>query len=278
MVSDSRPGAVTETSATSVRTPLGNDTPDSAPPTVRDVSVLRIRPMSWSGVIAGCIAALGLQLILTMLGLGLGALAVDPMTEAEPGRGLGIGVIVWGILSGIISFGLGGFIASRTATSVNSMSGVLQGGLAWALAAVLGVALTAMSTSAVAGGGLAGIGQGLGAMGSRLDRSVWPEGWSAYGRDQAPGRDAYGVLDRTRTGNRPADAEGTLGGDAARADTAGAYPRTEEDARAAAEAAADALGRSALWTCVALLFGAGAACAGGAIGGGHDKRARAAMA
>src|SRR4029453_9530866 len=69
------------------------------------------RRISWSAILAGVAVALGVSILLGLLGAGLGAGSVNPTREQNPMQGLGIGALIWMVVSGIIAFFAGGWVA-----------------------------------------------------------------------------------------------------------------------------------------------------------------------
>jgi hypothetical protein len=72
--------------------------------------------VSWSAVLAGVVVALVAQLILNMLGIGIGASTLNPGAGAEnnpSASGLSIGAALWWTISGILAALAGGFTAGR---------------------------------------------------------------------------------------------------------------------------------------------------------------------
>lgn len=208
------------------------------------------KPLMWSAIFGGMIAAMGVQVILTLLGVGLGAAVTNPASEPwadSDARGMGIGAVIWLILSGIISFGVGGFVAGKMSGVVRTGSGALHGMLAWALAAVVGTMVTALAGSATLGGAAAGAGAGAGGVAGTMRAP-----YIALGSGREP------VTDATRT-------DGTTRTTVVSPD--GNTPRVSEaDARLAAEKAAKGVARVSLWTGLAFVLSMLAATAGGMAG------------
>src|SRR5690606_15487636 len=71
------------------------------------------RRISWGAIFAGTVAALSVQLLLTLLGLSIGMWAVDPSAGQQGFQGLGIGAAIWALVSFIIALYVGGWIAGR---------------------------------------------------------------------------------------------------------------------------------------------------------------------
>lgn len=187
------------------------------------------RPVIWSAVLGGAVAALGVQLILSLFGIGIGAALMDPWYDVADE--IGVAAAIYTIISGMLSFGLGGWVAGRMSGVLRTGSGALHGVLAWAAAAVFGATVATLAGSAPLGGALSGAGM-------VASSSVGP---------------AVGTpVDRTRTGAAPA--------------SPGDIMMTDAERRAAAEEAADGLARVALLTGGAFLLSLIAAGVGGTLG------------
>ncbi|MCK8494731.1 hypothetical protein M0L20_22875 [Spirosoma sp. RP8] len=61
-----------------------------------------VKRISWSAVFAGVLVAIVSQLLLSLLGLGIGLSTIDPETEQNPTAGLGTGEL-YGMLSAAYS-------------------------------------------------------------------------------------------------------------------------------------------------------------------------------
>ena len=120
------------------------DTPrsrgDMDPPNLTPVSpaddarTILINNVSWGGVLAGVVAGLVTQLILNMIGIGIGASTLNPMTGDNPSAsGFSIGAGLWWALSGIIAAFVGGYIASRLSGRPKASTGGWHGLTSWAL-------------------------------------------------------------------------------------------------------------------------------------------------
>ncbi len=101
--------------------------------------------LSWSAIIAGVFAALVVQILLTMLGLGVGLLAFDTSTTAA---GVNWTAFFWWAISGIIAAFIGGMVAGGV--DARDYNGGMQGLAAWAVATVLIVAASGLATTSTA--------------------------------------------------------------------------------------------------------------------------------
>lgn len=85
----------------------------------------------WGSVLAGLVTALSTLVVLSLLGLAVG------LTTYESGDQLnnfGIGAGIWGAVSTLVAFFLGGWIAARTAAVRGSSNALLNGAMVWAVA------------------------------------------------------------------------------------------------------------------------------------------------
>lgn len=82
-------------------------------PDVREHDAVQVKNrVQFGPIIAGVLTTIVTMLILTVLGLAIGASALEPR---EAGDALGMGAAIWGIVSAVISFFLGGWVAAKTA-------------------------------------------------------------------------------------------------------------------------------------------------------------------
>ncbi len=84
-------------------------------------------------IVAGILTTLATMVVLTVLGLAVGLSSYD-----GTGNILGLGAGIWGAISALLAFGLGGFVAARSAaTASGPTNGVFNGGMMWAATIVL---------------------------------------------------------------------------------------------------------------------------------------------
>jgi hypothetical protein len=105
----------------------------------------------WGGIIAGVFTVLALLALLGEIGVAVGLSTVEAGDRAAPYL---LGAGIWGILSAILAFLGGGFVASQVSRHIHSRAGATQGLLVWAVAVpVIGVlaAILAIGTVTAAG-------------------------------------------------------------------------------------------------------------------------------
>lgn len=108
----------------------------------------------WGPIVAGLLTALTSLLLLSLLGLAVGLTTVNAGTAAAQGGpppGLGTNSLIWGAISAILAFLLGGFVASRTAALFDRNWGALNGALVFMLAVPLLLWLASTGLGAVLG-------------------------------------------------------------------------------------------------------------------------------
>ena len=119
-----------------------------------DVRIPFYRTLSWRAILAGTVAGLSVHLLLTLLGIGLGAGLVDPVTDENPLTAFSVSAAVtWGV-SALIALWIGGWVAGRFVPNGSKRSGCLHGLLVWSLATIA-VFVFATTSLGLAIGGVA---------------------------------------------------------------------------------------------------------------------------
>src|SRR5678816_126993 len=73
-----------------------------------------LRRVSWGAVFGGVVIALITQLLLSMLGIGIGVATIEPISGDTPtAAAFSISAAVWWTVSGIVSAYVGGWVAAR---------------------------------------------------------------------------------------------------------------------------------------------------------------------
>lgn len=121
----------------------------------------RIFPsLSWNAIIGGTVAAIGIHLLLTTLGVGAGLATFSPMSDASPVAHFSMGAaIVWTICA-LVALWFGGLVAGRFSRSVHH--GFVHGILVWSLTLIITLLLLSMGTGMILGGAMKVVGEGVG--------------------------------------------------------------------------------------------------------------------
>lgn len=127
--------------------------------------------ISWPSIFAGTVTFFATLALLSLIGSAIGFGVVEP-TSSDPMAGVGTGVLIWTIITLILAFMAGGFVAGVSSRRI----GILHGFLTWATSVlILVVMLATLTTSAIsavgnllgnafsiAGSGAASIGSSVG--------------------------------------------------------------------------------------------------------------------
>lgn len=123
--------------------------------------------VAWSSVWSGLLIAVGIFLLLTVLGLAIGISAADvgPGTDGNA-RGLGLGAAVWSGATLLIALFFGGLVATRTGMVYDRAAGITEGFLIWVLSILALLYMAASGIGLLSGGvfgALGGVTQGAAA-------------------------------------------------------------------------------------------------------------------
>jgi len=90
--------------------------------------------VGWGSVWSGFLVAVGVFMLLTVLGLAIGISAAD-VGPGEDGNaaGLGIGAAIWSGLTLLVALFVGGMVATRTGMVYDKAAGIVEGMLIWVL-------------------------------------------------------------------------------------------------------------------------------------------------
>lgn len=208
--------------------------------------------VSWGAVFAGAIVALVVQLALGLLGLSIGMGIVDPAGPTDF-EGLGIGAGIWILVSTIIAFFIGGWVAAHLAGLPIAGDGALHGVLTWGLVSLFTFFMMTTAVGQVISGAAGIVGQGVSTVAE------------ATGEQEAPPRQVAVDMLTTYTDMTRAEAEEAVSEAEEEVTT-----EVEEEAPEAAEQAASVASQAALWAFLAMIIGLAAAAGGGMAGTPRD--------
>src|SRR2546421_12129888 len=86
-----------------------------------------LRRVAWGAIFAGVVITIVLQLLFTLLGVGIGAATVEPLQQAQPGKGLGLGAAIWLFVSSLIAMYVGARVAANLAAHTEPSDRMLHG-------------------------------------------------------------------------------------------------------------------------------------------------------
>jgi hypothetical protein len=265
------------------------------------VAIRALRRISWGAIFGGVVISLIVQFLLSMLGIGIGVTAIDPMQGTTPdAQTFSIAAGAWWTVSGIIAAFVGGWVAARLSGTPISVSATLHGLVTWATTMLVVFYLLTSATGALIGGALNVLGGAVSTVGQAVQAAVPQLADAAEG----PMGDLRRQIESTVRGqdNAAAQAQGAAavmrvvaGRDVppAERDQAAAIiaqqggisqeearnrleqwtetyqqnaQRIQQQARETAEATARAVSRAAIYGFIALVLGAVAGALGGRAG------------
>jgi hypothetical protein len=116
--------------------------------------------LCWSAIIGGTVAAIGLQILLSILGVGAGMAIFSPMEDNESVKHFSEGAAFIWSLCALVSLFFGAVIAGRFSRSMHG--GFVHGLLVWCLSLILSLAMLSAGTGMVLGGTLKVLGESIG--------------------------------------------------------------------------------------------------------------------
>lgn len=150
--------------------------------------VALLNRVSWGAILAGAILAMVLQLVLTLVGAGVGLSTVDPIHYDTPdASSYGMGAAIWWAVSSVLSLFAGGWVAGHLAGAPGRTDAMLHGLVTWGLASLLGAYLVASAVSSVVKGGAMAAGSVASAAGTGIAAAAGPAADEAKKQLQANG-------------------------------------------------------------------------------------------
>ncbi len=139
----------------------------------------RVKQISWPAIFAGALVAIGIQLLLALLGIGIGAGSIDPNEEQNPMAGVGTGALIWWIVSFLLALFAGGWVAGRLTGTRNKFNDSVHGVLTWVVFVLLNLWLLTSaagslirSASGVLGSTVSMLGQGAAMNAPQLENEI----------------------------------------------------------------------------------------------------------
>jgi hypothetical protein len=132
------------------------DAPHMSPVTpAEDARTIMLNRISWGAVLAGVVVMLVTQLILNLLGIGIGAATLDPAAgaaENPSASSFSTGAGIWFVLAGVLASLAGGYAAGRLAGKPKESTASWHGLTAWALATLVIFYLLTTTVGGLVGG------------------------------------------------------------------------------------------------------------------------------
>ncbi|MGI4978591.1 MAG: YrzE family protein [Janthinobacterium lividum] len=133
------------------------------------------RRISWGAILGGVVLVVVVQLLLSLLGTGIGLSTVDVNAGSTPdASSFGIGAGVWWLVSSIVALFVGGLVAARMAGIAPRLDGLLHGLVTWGIATLLTIYLLTSAVGGLIGGGFSALGGLASAAGSGISSAAKP--------------------------------------------------------------------------------------------------------
>ena len=180
-----------------------SDAPHRSPVTpAEDARSVLLNRVSWGAVLAGVVVALVAQLILNMIGIGVGASTLDPgagVDQNPSARGFSIGAAIWWTVSGILAAVAGGFTAGRLAGQPKETTAGWHGLTSWALTTLVIFWLLTSTIGGVMGGAYNTLKSAAGGVASTAGAAV-QTATQAAAPTLAAGGDPFGPVEQSLRG------------------------------------------------------------------------------
>lgn len=123
--------------------------------------------VSWGAVFAGVAAAMVVQLLLNVLGIGIGASSLDAANTGDnpTASGFSLTAGIWWTLSGIIASFVGGVVAGRLCGTSDNNTAHWHGFVSWCAATLIIFYLLSSAVGGIIGGTFNALGSTVGAAG-----------------------------------------------------------------------------------------------------------------
>lgn len=142
--------------------------------TVDARTIMRNR-ISWGAIFAGVVVALVIQVLLTLLGMGIGVATLDPGTADNPAAStFSIGAGIWYVVAGILAAFGGGYIAARMSGGTVATTGALHGLTTWAFTTLLVLYMLTTAAGSLVGGVFSGVTSALGGASQTVAQAAGP--------------------------------------------------------------------------------------------------------
>ena len=205
-----------------------------------------INRVAWGAVLAGVAVALVVQLILNMVGIGIGASTLDPgagAAENPTATGLSIGAGLWWAVSSILSALAGGYAAGRLAGKPKASTAGWHGLTTWAMTTLVIFYLLTSAIGGIIGGAYSTLTSVLGGAASTAGSAMTTAAQVAGPSLASEIADPFGTIEQALRGTTNATDPASLR-DAAIASMRAVVTGSEQDAAPARESAAQAISRA----------------------------------
>ena len=133
------------------------------------------RRISWSAIFGGVVLVISIQVLLSLLGAGVGLNTVNVNAGSTPdGSSFGIGAGLWWVISSCIALFAGGYAAAWLAGNEIKFDGMLHGLITWGIATLFTIYLLSSAIGSLVGGGFSALGSTASAVGGSVKDAAAP--------------------------------------------------------------------------------------------------------
>jgi hypothetical protein len=138
-----------------------------------DTRAVLLNQVSWGAIFAGAVTALVTQVILNLVGVGVGLASVGPNAADNPAAStFSLSAGGWFVASGIVASLVGGLVAGRLSGKPLPGTAALHGLVSWAVTTLVVLYLLTSAASGLVGGTLSTVSSALGGAGSLVGGTV----------------------------------------------------------------------------------------------------------
>lgn len=115
----------------------------------KGISGFHHKRIAWASIFAGFLVALGIQLLLSLLGIGIGMGAINPLRDHNPMAGLGTGALLWWGITFLLSLFAGSWVSGRLSRTENRFETAIHGILTWVIFVLVNVYILSSAAGSV---------------------------------------------------------------------------------------------------------------------------------
>ena len=138
-----------------------------------DTRAVLLNEVSWGAIFAGAVTALVTQVIVNLVGVGVGLASVGPTAADNPSAStVSMGAGLWFVASGLVASLAGGVIAGRLSGKPLPGAAALHGLVSWAVTTLVVLYLLTSAASGLVGGTLSTVSGALGGAGNLVGGTI----------------------------------------------------------------------------------------------------------
>jgi hypothetical protein len=138
-----------------------------------DTRAVLLNQVSWGAIFAGAVTALVTQVVVNLVGVGVGLASVGTNSADNPAASsVSLGAGIWFVASGIVASLAGGAIAGRLSGKPLPGAAALHGLVSWAVTTLAVLYLLTSAASGLIGGTLSTVSGALGGAGNLVGGTV----------------------------------------------------------------------------------------------------------